>query len=56
MISTLTPALAAEHRADLHAAAARHRLAREARPRSGVRVTWIGRLFPAARRPRLVLG
>jgi hypothetical protein len=56
MISTLTPALAAEHRADLHAAAAQHRLARLARARSGVRATWTGRFRPAARRPRLALG
>jgi hypothetical protein len=56
MISTATPALAAEHRADLLAEAAQHRIARAARPRGGVRVTWIARFVAGARRPRLALG
>jgi hypothetical protein len=56
MTSTFTPALAAEHRADLLAEAARHRLARSARTHSGVRVTWLARFVATARRPRLALG
>jgi hypothetical protein len=56
MISTITPALAAEHRADLLAEAAQHRLARSARTSSGVRVTWVARFASTSRRPRVVLG
>jgi len=56
MNSTFSPALAAEHRADLLAEAAQHRLVRSARTRTGVRVTWFARFIPAARRPRLALG
>lgn len=56
MTSTITHALAAEHRADLLAQAEHHRLVRSARGRAGVRVTWFARFAPAVRRPRLATG
>jgi hypothetical protein len=56
MTSTLTHALATEHRADLHAEAARHRLARAARTGRGVRISWFARSARTAQRPRLAMG